>query len=200
MRQILTVMLEDGRDDHKQRFPRAAALDVVRELIPVLTPACERIIVAGSLRRRKADVGDIELLYVPRLGLVRQGLFDGEQNMADLAIAELEKCCVLSRRTNVNGSEMFGQKNKLMRHTISGIPIDLFATTAEAWANYLVCRTGGAESNVHIAAAAKRQGMRWNPYGVGFTRLSDSQVLPVANEQDVFGIAGLPYLEPWERP
>ena len=36
----------------------------------------------------------------------------------------------------------------------SGIPVDFFATTEEAWFNYLVCRTGPAELNTRIASAA----------------------------------------------
>ena len=182
----------------KQRYPRAAALKVAKELCDALAPACERIIVAGSLRRRKADVGDVEILYIPKVGMIRDGLFEQEKSLADLAIADLERRCVLSRRLNANGSEMFGDKNKLMRHTLSGIPVDLFATTAECWANYLVCRTGGAETNKAICMAAMRQGWKWNPYGPGFTD-REGAVVRVASEREVFELAGLAFQEPEDR-
>lgn len=51
----------------KTKHPRANALEVARELTSMLRPLCEpeRFIFAGSLRRMKAEVGDIELVYVP---------------------------------------------------------------------------------------------------------------------------------------
>jgi DNA polymerase/3'-5' exonuclease PolX len=49
----------------KQRFPRADALKVARFLCITLADHCEKLICAGSLRRRKAEVGDIELLFIP---------------------------------------------------------------------------------------------------------------------------------------
>jgi DNA polymerase/3'-5' exonuclease PolX len=50
------------------RWPAAIARKVADELVQALTPRCEQICIAGSLRRGKAEVGDIEILYIPRLG------------------------------------------------------------------------------------------------------------------------------------
>lgn len=38
---------------------------VANELVDWLRPACERIVVAGSLRRQCAEIGDIELVALP---------------------------------------------------------------------------------------------------------------------------------------
>ena len=51
----------------KTRFPRAAAIAVARELCEALKPHCERLIVAGSLRRMKQQVGDVEIVYIPKI-------------------------------------------------------------------------------------------------------------------------------------
>lgn len=61
----------------KVKFPRAVALEVVRGLMPHLVPACEpeRFIIAGSLRRRKIEVGDIEILFIPRFTEVKEDFF-----------------------------------------------------------------------------------------------------------------------------
>ena len=61
---------------------------------------------------------------------------------------------MLRRRLSKTGAEAWGPKNKLAVHVESGIPVDLFATSAESWWNYLVCRTGPAASNIAIAQAA----------------------------------------------
>ena len=118
-------------------------------------------------------------------------------NLADEAISALEKSGVLERRKNVKGSEMYGPKNKLMRHCASGLPVDLFAATAENWWNYLVCRTGPADSNTRICMAAQDRGWKWNPYGAGFSR--DGETRAMESEAEVFAFVGLPYAQPEER-
>lgn len=182
------------------KYPRSLACAVARELVAALEPACERLILAGSLRRRRPEVGDIELLYIPRHGLATPPgeLLPRLCNLADLAIGELRQRGVLAVRPNVNGSAIFGELNKLMIHVASGIPVDLFAASAETWFNYLVCRTGSAETNIRICRAAKARGLRWNPYGQGFQG-AGGKVYPCVSERDVFEKVGLQYLEPWER-
>jgi len=193
----------------KVKYPRADALAVAKVLCDALRPGTEKLICAGSLRRGKAMVGDVEILYVPKLAPlkeVRQGdLLGGEfaqpiklTNLADLAINSLLARCILQQRLNSLGSIMWGEKNKLARHVASGIPVDLFAATESNWWNILVCRTGGKDNNVAICNAAIAKGWKWNPYGVGFTD-EHGQVVPVASEEEVFRLVGLPYLQPWER-
>jgi DNA polymerase/3'-5' exonuclease PolX len=183
----------------KVKYPRAEALKVAKELCDALKMFTVRLVVAGSLRRRKAEVGDVEILYIPQFRTVQDGLFDTRR--LDLATHELENlvaCSVIRARKNVKGSTMWGPKNKLAVHVASGIPVDFFAATEENWFNYLVCRTGGAENNRQIAVAANDKGWKWNPYGPGFTR-DDGCTEVATSEPDVFRMAGLPYREPWER-
>ncbi len=185
----------------KPKFPRADALAATREILAVLQPACRELIVAGSLRRRREAVGDIEILYIATTReQAKAGTFwDRETvNLADLAIAELEAGGILERRENALGSTMFGPKNKLMRHRASGIPVDLFAADRGNWFNYLVCRTGPKESNIRLASAARARGLEWHPYGPGFTGRDGRWIHP-DSEAAVFEIAGLDYKEPWER-
>lgn len=183
----------------KKKYPRAAAIAVAKELCDALQPICISLIVAGSLRRRKKEVGDVEIVYVPRTVSVQDGLFDQvEKSLVDDALDIFLRRGLLSKRQNVNGSEMWGPKNKLALHVASGIPVDLFAATTENWFNYIVCRTGPADSNTLIATAAQAKGWKWNPYGVGFTN-ERGELVPVKSERDVFALVGLSYREPWER-
>lgn len=187
----------------KKRWPRAAALAVAKELCAALQPVTRRLIVAGSLRRRKPEVGDVEILYVPKFETQQFDFFSTrEANLVDRLLQSLLAVGTLQKRPNVNGSFAWGDKNKLALHP-SGIPVDFFSATEENWFNYLVCRTGGAENNVLIANAAIRRGWKWNPYGPGFSRggplAGPEQNHPVKSEREVFEFAGLPYREPWER-
>lgn len=150
-------------------------------------------------------VGDIEIIYVPKFGasVDPQDMFGHsvQANLTDSCFDKLINLGILKKRFNVNGQEIWGDKNKLALHVSSGIPIDLFSTSHDAWFNYLVCRTGGAENNVAIASAAQRIGWKWNPYDVGFSRPSGCglEVQKVKSEEDVFDFVKLPFLEPWER-
>jgi DNA polymerase/3'-5' exonuclease PolX len=184
----------------KPRFAAHEALAVAREVCNALRPACERLIVAGSLRRRRLMVGDVEILFIPKLVEVPGDLFTkAHASLADDALGHLLASGVLAKRRNTNGSEMWGDKNKLAVHVASGIPVDLFAATDSNWFNYLVCRTGPGESNIAIASAAKRMGWQWHPYGRGFSNLRTGDGATVKSERDVFEFVGLPYREPWER-
>ena len=185
----------------RPKFARSVALEAARELCWVLKEVCVcgRIICAGSLRREKEQVGDVELLYIPEFATERAGLFDTERvNLVDRKLADLLAAGVLGKRRNVNGAETWGTKNKLAFHCASGVPVDLFEATQANWFNYLVCRTGGARSNVEVASAAQRKGWKWNPYGPGFTD-QHGAIVPVTCERDVFDLMGLPYREPRDR-
>ena len=50
----------------KTRFDLRIAEPVAERLVEQLRPYCERIQIAGSIRRRKWAVGDIELLCIPK--------------------------------------------------------------------------------------------------------------------------------------
>lgn len=184
------------------KFPRDKALEIACEVYDalVLENACKQITIAGSLRRGKPMVSDVELLYIPNMGWQRdpKDLFATlHANLADNAILNLENSGVLERRLNSRGSEVFGVKNKLMRHVKTGIPVDLFSTSEECWFNYLVCRTGPAESNIRIATEARKMGWTWHPYGSGFSRGDKKAVMK--SEEEVFNFVRLPYFPPEQR-
>lgn len=50
----------------KPKFPAKLARSVGEKIVEALSPVCARIQIAGSLRRGKPLVGDVEIVYVPR--------------------------------------------------------------------------------------------------------------------------------------
>jgi DNA polymerase (family 10) len=162
---------------------------IAQEIVYWLTPACERIVIAGSIRRRKPEVGDIELLCIPR--------FVNSIDYLDRMVRALVTQRRLGFRRNKLGSRVYGPKNKLMAHLPSGIGVDIFSTTEECWAVSLVVRTGGEKTNKRIAAAAIRKGWRFHAYGDGFD--APGGHITCSTEQKVFEVVGLPYLPPEQR-
>jgi DNA polymerase/3'-5' exonuclease PolX len=191
----------------KQKFPADLARAVAEDIRKSLERYCEpdRCVIAGSLRREKQQVGDIELLFVPQTGLLpdKGELFEGFGIPADLAAAAIKALCemkVLEPRRNELGRITWGELIKLARHIPSGMPVDFFTATRANWWNYLVCRTGPAESNLAICNAARARGWKWEPYSSGFVDLTDpSRRAVMESERQVFEFAGLKYVKPKDR-
>lgn len=188
----------------KRKFPAGLATLTADRIVGALRDYCERIEIAGSLRRRSPLVGDVEILFVAKTETVKADLFATKTiPKTDAEIERLLQTGVLGKRLNANGATMWGESNKLAVELKTMIPVDLFATTEAAWFNYLVCRTGPAELNVLIATRAREKGWRWNPYGAGFSRsgplAGKAEVFEVKSEEDVFHFVGLEYCQPAER-
>lgn len=162
---------------------------IAEELKWRLEPACERVEIAGSIRRQKPHPNDIELLCIPK--------FVGSVDQLDREIGALMIQGILGFRLNKLGSRVYGPKNKLLVHLPSGIGVDIFSTTEECWPVALAIRTGPKESNVAIATAAQRKGWRLRAYGSGFD--TPNGPIHCQSEREVFELVGLPYQEPWER-
>jgi len=162
---------------------------IAETLRGLLAPACERITIAGSIRRCKPDVGDIELLCIPK--------FVGGVDVLDKELGALCIKGVFHLRRNKRGSTTYGPKNKLMVHAPSGLAVDIFSTTEKCWPVALVVRTGGKETNIHICIAALAKGYKFHAYGSGFSTPHDEIVC--RSEREVFEAVGLSYQEPWER-
>ena len=184
----------------KPCWPATIARKVADEVAAELAPRCKRIEVAGSLRHGKSEVGDIEILYVPRLGQVRMPgeLFLRSGSLPDELIEQWLTRRVLTKRPNVNGATTWGGQNKLAVHATSGVPVDLFATTMPYWFVALVVRTGPKESNTALAASALRRGMQLHAYGVLEVTATGEHIIP-QSEREVFDRLGVPYREPAQR-
>ncbi len=92
----------------------AVAIKVANELVAILEPFCERVQIAGSLRRKKQLVGDIELLFIPRIETRQADMFTVEpMDVADEKLNAMLVAGDLAKRPNVNGTFAWGKKNKL---------------------------------------------------------------------------------------
>lgn len=176
----------------------AVAMAIYEHLRPVCQP--DRLMVAGSLRRLKGEVGDVELVYVSKTHQVQDGLFGEKKDiqLAEAMIARLLRSGVIEKRPNVACHFTWGSLNKLAIDTATGIPVDLFATTEENFWMSLVIRTGPKESNIRLIEAAAKKGLRLHAYGQ-YTKTVTGQVVPCGSEEEVFLRAGLPCLKPQDR-
>jgi DNA polymerase/3'-5' exonuclease PolX len=119
----------------------ADALAMAEDALNALKPYCERILIAGSIRRQRHEVKDCELVAIPRR--VPGGLF-GDEFEVDPGFV-----------TAVNQWEFVkGQPTGKYAQRVlpGGIKLDLFIATPENWGWQLVIRTGSAEFNEYKTA------------------------------------------------
>lgn len=177
-----------------RRWPLADGERVAYELTALLSPACERIAIAGSIRRRKPDVGDIELLCAPKSVRPADILFGADQ--LDIEVRRLIGRGVLAYRPNVKGTVTYGPLNKLLLHVPSGIPLDIFSTDLANWGMALVVRTGSADFNKRMMTRFLQQGMKGHAYG-GITTPNGEVECP--DEETVFQCLGWEFIPPGAR-
>jgi DNA polymerase/3'-5' exonuclease PolX len=189
----------------KLKHPRGKALEVARELTGALRELCEpgRFIFAGSLRRMKPEVGDIEMVYVPLIesrpdpnDLLGHSV---SANLFDLKLNEWLKAGVITKRIGPQGGSAWGSSNKLAVHVSSGIGIDFFQTDKQSFWTLLVCRTGSAEMNTRICNAALALGQTWNMYRGFQDRVTGDLLFVPESEEALFAHVRLPYLQPKDR-
>jgi len=148
---------------------------IAAEVIKRLSPYCQRIEVAGSIRRQKEIVHDIDLVLIP------SDPWNLEAEVLALARPFQPK---------LSGG-------KLKRFDYNGSQVDLYYASPETWATLLLIRTGSAEFNRMLATRALERGLHLKANGQGIVR--GSEIVANNSEEDILRILGFPYLEPWER-
>jgi DNA polymerase/3'-5' exonuclease PolX len=187
----------------KRKFHLFEAAAVAAEITGAMEALCGAgyLCAAGSVRRRKPQVGDIEIVYVPVIGSRRlpDEFFGTPVNAADDWLDQMVRQKVFAQRLNTLGRKTWGGRIKLATHVPTGIPVDFFEATKANWWNYMVCRTGPKESNMAISRAALARGWEWHPYSPGFVSKDARELHAVKSEAEVFEFVGLKDLPPEER-
>jgi DNA polymerase/3'-5' exonuclease PolX len=191
------------------RLPLAEARAVADELVALLAPACERIEIAGSIRRGRPDVGDIELVAVPRITIeATQGLWgNGEtervNELDELADRELLRVSVEIKRADgsIEHQRRWGPRYKAS--LFRGIPVDLFSTTPASFGLIYLIRTGPAAFSQRLVTDARRRDLHVAEGQLHRGSLGCGayvcEVIPTPGERDVFGAMDLPWIAPEAR-
>jgi len=185
------------------------------EIVEWLRPLCERIEIAGSIRRGKSMVKDIDLVVVPRMQSSETllGVTDDVAMTDFYAKAKATFGEILAAGTKLIRG-IYGAENRVYARYDAMVPydrdlaVDIYLATPETWATLLLIRTGSAEHNIWMASRAKSCGGKLSADGSGLElagqyepieqRSVNMRVRP-ENEEQIFKALGLPYAEPRER-
>jgi DNA polymerase/3'-5' exonuclease PolX len=193
----------------ESRMFRPDAVELAKAFIERIDDCCERLVVAGSLRRRLAMIGDIEVVAVPKRETLTSGLFEDmatEVDRLDARLAEMLDDGDVSKRLDRNGVPRWGPTLKFL--TYRDARVDLFAPERDRFGWILMLRTGPAAFSRQLVVRTDRRTKDGRPgllpehvYPVGgwLTRGIARERIETPEEADVFRLFGLPYREPWER-
>lgn len=200
------------------RIPLREAEAIAADLVALLADCCERIEIAGSIRRKRDTIGDFDLLAIPKTETVTDPMF-GEStgqtiDLLDARCDELLAEGVLSQRLNAAGRTSWGTKSK--RATFRGLSVDLNAVEASVWGVWMAIRTGPAILS-HRLVTPRSQQIRLDasysgrrpfgllppgfefPKGSGFALHRYGGRVSTPTEESFFQALGLAWIPPEER-
>ena len=161
-----------------------------------LAPGCERIEIAGSLRRRKQTVGDIEMVCIPRYQTDMFGAPAVEQpSQVDMILAELIR----------DGRLLPGGKNGKREKWFSvpanyGLMVNLYRTTPEQWGVIFTLRTGPAHFSKQLVTQRYKGGLLSNDCVVSGGRIwQNGRALETPEEENVLKFITGEWIAPERR-
>lgn len=204
----------------KRKVPLSIAHKAAQRLRAHLEPFCERVEVAGSIRRGKPQVSDIEIVAIPKraAGAVQgdtspqqMSLF-GEPvvvqpaaqvtcNLLDEELARMVARGMLRREpppgwdVRIAWGERYKKAWLHLNDTYGWIQLDLFLATADNWGAILTIRTGSRAFSEALVTYIKRA----TPYrqqGGDLVYSPTGEVRRVATERAYFAEVGVRWLEP----
>ncbi len=171
-------ILENARNvqSRSRRFPRKDVEDDVAKLLKTLEsiPGVERVEAAGSFRRHKETVGDVDIVVIGR----------DTQKVAD-AVAALP---IVVRVVAHGGTKVsFDLK--------SGLRVDVRFVQPDQWGAALLYFTGDKEHNITLRKKAIQKGWKLNEYGL----FEGDRVIASKEEEDIYKALDVPKIDPPKR-
>ncbi len=145
------------------------ALPVATELVDALTPLTERCSYAGSLRRWRETIGDIDILA-----------------------ATTEPAPVVARFIEHATEVVVSGPTKTTIRTASGLSADLRVIEPDVWGAAQQYFTGSQAHNVAVRALAVRGGMKLSEYGL----FRGEELIVSRTEEEVYAALGMQWVPP----
>src|SRR4051812_38344090 len=137
------------------------AMTIAERIQGELAPFCHKLEIAGSIRRGRGEVNDIDLVILPKGGA------NGANGIGAIKARCRQRCRVIR-----DGDQNFIVAMRMPDH--SELQVDIFFAHAGKddlldpqptnFGSLLICRTGSKEHNIKLCQIAKQQDKKWNPY------------------------------------
>lgn len=163
----------ETRGSGETRTQRREAEDRAEPLVAYLaeTKGVDKVVVAGSYRRRKETVGDLDILVTCTSDSPVVKRFVDYEDVRDVISKGETRSTVILK---------------------NGLQVDLRVVESASYGAALHYFTGSKAHNIHVRRMGQDQGLKINEYGVfrGDKRIAGK------TEEEVYAQVGLPYIEP----
>ena len=149
------------------------AQKLAKQIVEQIFPHCERIEIAGSIRRRKVEIRDIDIVLLPKPFLWSR------------IIATLQRTM---------DAKVLKRGNSIAQLTIKGVNVDLYVASPETYEPLILIRTGSMLSNIQLSKRALSMGMKLSHRGL----IKNGRII-ASTEKEIFEALGLSYVPPEER-
>jgi DNA polymerase/3'-5' exonuclease PolX len=143
------------------------------EIVEKLKPYCKQIMVVGSIRRKKPECKDIDIVLIPANPLALHA-----------EILRLGVC-------TADGP-------KLTRVFHESTQVDIYYANEDTWGTLVLIRTGPMENNLRLCTLAKKKGWQLKAGGDGLVDPQTNKKI-AGDEESIFAALGLKYLLPEQR-
>ena len=175
----MTAALDIRLKKFMSKVELSKALLIANEVKRLLSPHCERIEIAGSIRRKKKEVGDIEIVAIPKpydTGLFESGI-----------------ATVVNRWQKIKGDLPCKYTQRLLPE---GIKLDLFFAIQDNRGLILAIRTGSASfSHKVLATGWKERGYK----SINGMLHFEGKPIPIRTEQELFQRLNMKVVPPEKR-
>ncbi|SFM79578.1 DNA polymerase/3'-5' exonuclease PolX [Methanolobus profundi] len=170
---LRSIVRLQGDKDHG-RHPMALAMEIAKEIRNELCscPHIEKVTIAGSLRRKKDTVGDIDLIAI-----------SSEPERAIEFFVNMEKVEEILNSGTSKGSVIYP----------GNYHVDLRVVDKEHYGSMLQHFTGSKEHNIHLRKLALTKGYSLNEYGL---TNESGNITSCTGEEDIYEFLGLDHLPP----
>ena len=173
--------------EQRGRTKLGTALSIAQEITEKLKNRCDirRVEAAGSLRRHKETVGDIDILVTT--GAAEAGKQADEEEIPG-GKEIIQEFTSLDMADEVIAA---GQTKGSVR-TTEGLQVDVRVVRPESFGAALQYFTGSKAHNVHIRGIAVDRGLKINEYGV----FKGDERVAGETEEEVYAALDLPWIAP----
>ena len=179
-----------------------SARGIAGRFVGLIAPHCERVMVVGSIRRKRPEVHDVDVVAISRITqAMKEGWFGQEkihESRLHWRIAELLADGTAKARVKKDGKTMVGEGVAMLEY--EGFPVDIYYATAETWGGLVLVRTGSTEHNIVLTRRAIEKGWKLHADGTGVwdARVGGKRV-DDGSEPGIFAVLDLPYRKPENR-
>lgn len=157
--------------------------------------------IAGSVRRRREYVGDVEHVVIPAIGEWSSGDIFATPTTGSLLWHELDKLVdagtVKAHTYQTTRGDQFRWGEKYRGIDFRHFNHEIFCAMPDSWGSVLAIRTGPAELSKELVTRLLKYGYK-NAEGCVWDTKTGAKV-PVETEEKFWSLTGLPYVVPQQR-